>query len=288
MLLVEQTHNTVDRFGFERGVQMIHDAGFDAIDLSLFKMIFDDCEWNAPDWRELAQKRRAWADARGIRFTQAHAPFSFPWANEAQRPVFDARVANSIEIAAILGAGDIVVHPLHYFEYIGNEQKMFDMNVAYYKELAKIGEKCNIRICFENMWRNEPKRGYISHDIGSHPEEFNALIDAVGSPYVVGCLDIGHVSLTGGEPEDAIRAIGHDRLKALHVHDNFYKKDDHQLPGTGMMNWDAIMQALKDIDYDGKFTYECDRFLMPFPDDYVPEVLKFMEQTGRYLLKKIS
>jgi sugar phosphate isomerase/epimerase len=34
--------------------------------------------------------------------------------------------------------------------------------------------------------------------------------------------------------------------------------EKHWLPGKGVLNWPALMQALREIDYKGPFTYECD------------------------------
>jgi sugar phosphate isomerase/epimerase len=54
-------------------------------------------------------------------------------------------------------------------------------------------------------------------------------------------------------------------LHALHVHDNDYIDDRHTLPGLGRMDWEEIMKALAEIDYDGDFTYEADNFLVNIP-----------------------
>jgi sugar phosphate isomerase/epimerase len=92
----------------------------------------------------------------------------------------------------------------------------------------------------------------------------------------------------GEEAQDAIRILGHDRLKALHVHDNNYKEDTHTLPGLMMMNWDEITRALADIDYSGEFTYEADTFLKNFDNAFKPEAVRFMVKRGRDLIAKIE
>ena len=84
--------------------------------------------------------------------------------------------------------------------------------------------------------------------------------------------------------------LGHDRLSALHVHDNDYKNDTHTLPYYGKMNWDEITKALSDIKYKGRFTYEAAVFLKPLPheEEAVLAGLKYMEAIGRFLIKKIE
>ena len=49
---------------------------------------------------------------------------------------------------------------------------------------------------------------------------------------------------------------GKDLLAALHVHDNFGIKDEHNIPGNGIIDWDGFVKALVDIGYDGVFSLE--------------------------------
>ena len=77
MLISTQTGHSVARFGFEKGVQTLKDAGYDCLDLSLFEMIQDDSAYIAGDWRKTVEERKAFCDANGIVFNQTHAPFSF-------------------------------------------------------------------------------------------------------------------------------------------------------------------------------------------------------------------
>ena len=106
--------------------------------------------------------------------------------------------------------------------------------------------------------------------------------------HFVACLDLGHCGVIGEEAQNVIRALGHDRLKALHVYDNDYTKDQHTLPGLGKMDWEEIMKALAEIHYDGEFTYEADRFLMNMPPVMMPKAAAFMVEMGRYLIGRFE
>ncbi len=289
MLLSTQTGYMVDTFGFEEGTKKLQRAGYDALDLSLFQMKNDASPYVNDGWREHTEAQRRFADEHGIAFNQAHAPFSFRWDDEhVRRDVAQPRVIRSLEIAAMMGAEIIIVHPLHYCVYKGHEREMHELNIDYYRSMIPYCREFGIKIAVENMWQTDPKRRCCSHDVASHAEEFARIIDELDSEYIVACLDLGHCGLVGEEAEDAIRVLGHDRLKALHVHDNNYRNDDHTLPGLGLMNWDAICSSLHDIDYSGVFTYEADRFLKQFPHDYLENAARFMVETGRYLINKIG
>ena len=109
---------------------------------------------------------------------------------------------------------------------------------------------------------------------------------------MVACLDIGHVGLPSGNLEawEFIRILGHDRLQALHVHDNDYTNDQHSLPYSGKIDWAEVTQALGLINYSGDFTYECllGRMYNLSQDEVCSSVLKYAEQIGRHLIKRIE
>lgn len=289
MLISTQTGVAVGRLGFEQGVLMLKNAGYDCLDLSLFDMIRDDSTYIAGDWRKTVEERKAFCDANGIVFNQSHAPFAFAWADENIREnIAHPRVLQSLEISAMMGVKIVVVHPLHWMQYLGHEDEINELNIKYYKSLAPIAKDLGIKIALENMWQKEVKRKCICTDVAGFAKDHAALIDAIDSEYVVACLDVGHCSLVGEEAEDTIRILGHDRLKSVHLHDNDYQGDRHTLPGLGQMNWDNIMKAFDDIKYDGEFTYEADAFLKGFSTDYLPKAVEFMVQTAKYLVSKTS
>ena len=289
MLISTQTGHSVGRFGFEKGVQTLKDAGYDCLDLSLFEMIRDDSAYVAGDWRALVKERKAYCDANGIIFNQSHAPFSFAWADENIREnIAKPRVEQSIEVSAMMGVKIEVVHPLHWMPYLGHEKEAFDLNVAYYKSLIPLARHYGVKIALENMWQKEVKRKCVGTDVAGFAKDHAALIDAIDSEWVVACLDVGHCSLVGEEAEDTIRILGHDRLKSVHLHDNDYQGDRHTIPGLGQMNWENIMKALDDIKYDGEFTYEADAFLKGFEDGFYSKAVEFMVAKAKYLVAKTS
>ena len=67
-------------------------------------------------------------------------------------------------------------------------------------------------------------------------------------------FDTNHL-LGGRKPEDFAREIG-DKIVSLHVSDYDGIDEKHWLPGEGIVDWVALMDALDDIGYDGPFLYE--------------------------------
>ncbi len=296
MKLATQTSCCSSYFGNKKAISIIQEAGFDSVDFSMFCMSSEDSVLNTDEYKNFAKDLKKYADEIGIIFTQAHAPFSFTiskgedyFLNMAKQ-----KIIRAFEIASILEIPVMVVHPLQFRPYYKKKNRKYfnELNVKYYEDYLYYCEKYGVKIACENIWqtKGKGKREHIISGACSDPLEFNKLIDTVNSKYFVGCLDIGHCGLTGRNAADCIRTIGHDRLKALHVHDNDNISDLHYPPGYGKTDWDEVAKALAEIDYDGNITFEADEFLIPFEND--PEnalqATKVMEKIGRNLINKIE
>jgi D-psicose/D-tagatose/L-ribulose 3-epimerase len=76
------------------------------------------------------------------------------------------------------------------------------------------------------------------------------VIDRVDHPGCQIMLDTFHMNIEEKSLGDAIRAVG-PRLCHFHACEN-----DRGAPGSGNVTWDAVKQALGDIDYDGPVVIE--------------------------------
>lgn len=57
------------------------------------------------------------------------------------------------------------------------------------------------------------------------------------------CFDIGHAHIDSGVAA-SLEAM-HGRIVSTHLHDNHGEKDEHLLPGAGVIDWDAAVKALR-------------------------------------------
>ncbi len=267
-------------------------VGFDLGDVCLCSMVRDDDQFNQSNYRALAEDYRRQIEGEGLFVNQTHAPFRFTeWNDNAFEEVVFPRTVRSLEISALLGAKVAVVHPLHHFVYRGHEEEVFEANMRFYRRLIPYCREYGIMCGIENMYQIDSKRKQTVHDTCSHKEEFVRYIDTLDSEYMVACLDIGHVCLPSqaDEPHDFIRALGHDRLKALHVNDNDYRGDRHDFPYLGKINWDEVTRALAEIDYTGDFTYEVqERTFYTMDKEILPFAAEFAAKIGRHLISKID
>lgn len=288
MLLSTLTQPIMLKTSEKEAVKIIKDAGFDAYDISLFQLTRDENYYfNTDDYLEKAKDLRAYADSLGIVCNQSHAPFPSSVGDPEKDEWIFSKIVKAMEIAATLGAKIIVVHPKQHLRYPEHPDELFEMNVEFYKRLIPYAEKFGIKIAAENMWQMNNGAKSVTDSTCSRAWEFCKYIDAVNSEWLVGCLDIGHVSLVNADIPEFIKTMGNKRLQALHVHDTDYIRDLHTLPFTQKIDYIAVCKALKEIDYKGDFTFETDAYYNGFPVDFYPEATEFMCKVGRRLIKEI-
>ena len=269
-------------FSWEETIKCIADAGFDYVDFSFCDL--DRTSWEEGVWKkEDFEKLREYADSYHISFNQAHAPFPSSVGDEERDAEIFESIVRAMECAAVLGVKHIIVHPKHHLPYKGNEETLRKMNYEFYRSLIPYCEKYQIKVAIENMWQKDKLRKCIVKSTCGDSAEHVQYVDMLNSPWFVACLDIGHAALIGDDIPGVIKMLGHDRLKCLHVHDVDYVRDNHTLPGMQKIDFGPIIQALKDIQYDGEFTLEADNFLLGFEKEFVPVAARFMAERARFL-----
>lgn len=277
MKLSVETYTLSKNFGDFKAIEIIKNAGFDAIDYSFF---YEKEEVLIGEFREYAKKVKAHLDKVGLECNQAHAPFSLRY--EMEKEDIKERyeyILRSIEFASILGAKNIVVHALTVPYGVDFEK----VNLEFYKSFIPYLEKFNVSLSVENLFTRDTKRKRILGKLGS-PEELNKMVEQINSPFVNACVDVGHASLTGFEPEIFIENMNPEYLQALHIQDTDYLEDKHLLPYLGELNWENIMKALKKVEYKGELTFEIVKYLEKVPEEMLPSALEFANKIGRYLI----
>lgn len=281
------------RYGWEGGMAAAKKAGFDCVDIDLGPMTNPDHIFNQDDACEAEAARiKKMAEDAGLTINQTHTPFTFKGWNdpETYENFIIPTIKRSVKISGLLGAEVAVVHPLHHFLYKGHEEEIFQTNMEFYRSLIPICEEYNVKVGIENMFQVDPRRKHIVFDTCATIPEFTRYIDTLNSKYMVACVDTGHIGLPVRDDEvwDVIRALGHDRVHSLHVHDNDYRNDLHQVPYRGLIDWNEVTKALGEIDYDGVFTYESGIITGTMDDEMAEIALKYMADVGRHLCDLID
>lgn len=280
---LDQIAPALGKDGKLKGIELLAEAGFPAIDLTLYQ----DIEYAiADDWKNTAKLFKDTAASHGVVFNQAHAPICDA---ERYKNVMIPLLPKIFEFSAAIGAEQIVVHPIQMIPYEGNEEKLFEINMELFRSLAPHAKACGIKIGLENMWQPRALTGVPVDDVCADPREMIRYYEELNDPDAFTCcLDIGHIDICGRDPADVIRTIGHDRLGAIHVHDVDHMHDLHTIPGCGKLNWDSICRALADIKYQGEFTLEADCFLAQYEHPLRPAAATFMAEVAKHLVNKIE
>ncbi|MBR5527646.1 MAG: sugar phosphate isomerase/epimerase [Clostridia bacterium] len=287
MILSVETHPLLERYGDRKAIELIANAGFDAIDYSQFALRTDESHpVLSANYEKYAHELKTFANGKGVYFNQSHAPFpSFLESDTKYSETIFERIKRSIEFAALLGAKQICVHPI---TFPNNEDRELEFNLEFYNKLIPCAKQFGIKIGVENMfWRDTTARALRPGACGTS-QRMIKLFDMLDPRYFTCLLDIGHSGLVGEKPENFIKALGHDRLGALHVHDNDHKNDMHTIPFSQSIEWKDVTEALADIEYAGDFTFETSLFPGRYPDEFVPEAMSFLCKTGRLLISMIE
>lgn len=304
MKISVQTDAACNVLGIEEGMKAIREAGFEIIDFSALcgHYTWEDaqaekrCEFFDDD-EKLAALMKEYADAAekyGVEFGQFHAPFPAyyprkPAATEIAREM----IRKSIELCGKAGCPYIIVHPCFdgsaRFPSLTKEQE-YQINIEFYSSLIPLLKKYNVVCCLENMWGQDWKSKKIYFGSCSDMREACRYIDELnaiaGEKRFGFCLDIGHLLLLGLDPCYAIEELG-DRLVTLHVHDNDGNGDDHTLPYLGVCNWERVIKGLRKVGYKGTFNMETLGFNQKFPKELIPDALKMIGATAKYLRDRV-
>jgi len=170
----------------------------------------------------------------------------------------------SLQLAKALGADTTLFIPCTVTPELPYELA-YQKSLAVMKQLMPAAEKAGVSVAVEYVWN----KFLLS------PLEYRDFLDAVGSPFARAYFDVGNVMLTSF-PDQWIRILG-SRISAVHFKD--FRCSVGTLAGfvdllEGDVPWDAVMQALRAIKYDGAVTAE---MMPPYP--YHPK--RLIEATSR-------
>lgn len=145
------------------------------------------------------------------------------------------RYINDINICKNNGIDLVIIHPTRKYDDPGVSK----IGIERVKKLVEYGEKIGVRIAFENVELEK----YLS-----------SINDNIQSDNLGICFDIGHCNLFFGGEIDTDKYK--NRVFAIHLHDNFKEKDDHNLPFDGTVDWDRAIKQLKELNYNSYITVE--------------------------------
>ncbi len=178
-----------------------------------------------------------------------------------------------IDLFEAIGIKRGVLHP-DWFAKGESRREMLDENIKALLKLKAYIEGKDFMICLENM-----------PGISDSIEDLMYMLDVLDSPQFGICLDTGHLNIAEDKDQRRFILTAGSRLKALHVHNNDGTADQHVMPyGRGDIDFDAVVQALREVDYDGIFNYEIPWECIRCPLVLRNEKLKFIKKAHAYMM----
>jgi sugar phosphate isomerase/epimerase len=231
---------------------LVHIAahGFDAIEVFATRSHFDYTDPAAIDG--LAE----WLSDTGLELHSMHAPafealrggqwvgaFSNASGDESRRRAAIAEAEAALRVAERVPYRYLVVHvgvPANG-AHVDNQREAAHRSI---EELAALAARHGVGVALEVIPNALSSAAALAHLIEEQIEGADLGV----------CLDYGHAHLMGDLGE-AIEALsGH--IWTTHVHDNRGQRDDHLVPFSGSIDWDAAMMETQKIGYEGPLMFE--------------------------------
>ncbi|MBT9775715.1 TIM barrel protein [Clostridium sp. MCC353] len=264
-----------ERIPMEEALAFFADTGFEAVDINFSAVIREGELDHEPvldgeNWRERIQGLKTLAQELGLVISHSHAPFQFRYGDKEDPDYGFCRemMLRSIEATSILGAEYIVVHPV----VSGDKKKtLVRESIEALAEYVEYGREFGIKLAVENM-------------SCTGVEE---LLEIAGGVSGAVCLDSGHANIYGMDLYQAVLELK-DRLKVLHLHDNFGKLgegvhcDKHLPPFFGTIDWEMFVKGLREAGYQGTFNYEVN--VSRIPEEAREGMARCLVSTARALL----
>lgn len=240
-----------------KGVRIMYKIGLSTCGKAINRQLFEQYRKNGITAMEISLAAKDYADIdykelkksseeTGVDLWSYHLPFEpFEELDISNKELCKTTIRYFEELikkASEIGIKRFIVHPSG--EPIENGERAERIKCA--KEslftLAEIAKKNGAIIAVEDLPRS---------CIGKNSDEISELVSV--SDDLAVCFDTNH--LLGENPIDFIRKLG-KRIITTHISDYDFVNERHWLPGEGKLDWNAVLEAFKDIGYDGIWLYE--------------------------------
>jgi len=282
-------------YGDRRALEIAAEIGADAVDFS-FLMNDYRKEGNifSKSDEEISEYFRAlgeYATTLGLEIAQTHGRI------EGFKNVLDAD--NALEknarldclATSAIGARYCVMHTVTTI-FLGPDaapELMHRLNFDMYRRILPYAVKYGVIIATETF--GDASKFNCCDFFGNMSEFIKgydniATLEEYADNFCV-CLDTGHTNKAtrfNGNPSvpEAVRMLG-TRIKCLHLNDNDTFVDQHKIPMTGTVDWNATFDALDTIGYDG--IYNMELALVCFGSGFEIEEAAFAVKVMKKMLK---
>ena len=227
-------------------VKDLRDNGIRFIEFGICSVKIDD---DPVETKALFEEKYALLQEHGIEVLSVHLPFGPTWEmcvlDDAIRERAMARYLELIGLCSFMQPKRFVLHP-GYPRVPKAERPQRIANFR--KNLVKlVAAAAPAKIAVENMPQD---------CLGNTAKELVSLVEGIEGTCL--CCDMNHWYQE--DTYDAIPIMA-SRLETVHINDFDGYKERHWLPGEGCLDWNRIIDLLREYGYTGPFLYECNHGL---------------------------
>lgn len=218
-------------------------CGFETLEYGISKSLMDK---TPSECRDFMKSVSSTIRKSGLKLWSCHLPFGrdidISIADSAKRRENVENLVKIIRAAKVLKPKCLVIHPS--YEPIKDSEREMRMrnSIQSIGLLNAAAKEIGAVLCVENLPRT---------CIGKNSGEIGRLIASY--PDVMVCFDVNHLL-----EEDVLKfaeAIG-DRIATLHISDYDKVNERHWIPGQGIIDWDALYDAIVSTGYSGPWMFE--------------------------------
>lgn len=179
--------------------------------------------------------------------TTMHAPYADLNPGSPERLVREAtlrRFHQLLDAAEAFRPRVIVLHPGYdRWRFGESKDQWLNHSVNTWREVLERAEGIGCTLAIENVFEEEPST-------------LKALLEAVNSPRLRHCFDVGHWNLfIKVSMEEWFAQLG-PWIAEAHIHDNFGAKDDHNAIGDGNIDFGLFFRLMEQYVPDAAWTLE--------------------------------
>ena len=150
--------------------------------------------------------------------------------------------------------------------------KYNELGIKRLKQICDYAQKLGIRIAFENT----RKAGYLEY-----------VLDNIKNKNVGVCFDSGHFHCYFKDNFNFKKFK--NKIFCVHLHDNHGTKDEHLLPFDGNLDWNCVIDGLKQANYNGPIILETgysEKYREMGINDFYKLSQERAKQIGKMLIKQ--
>jgi sugar phosphate isomerase/epimerase len=237
------------RYPIEAALQNTGRVGYRAVEIVANRPHLLPEDYSQEDRKQIASLARSLElDIPAVTSFNGTPQWHFAHPKREVRRSTTKHVKESVALAVELGASIVeVVSGVPHIDGVPPERAWAWMTEEL-AECADYAKKHGVKIGLE------PEPG----NVVSTTREAMLMSSEIASQGLGILLDTGHLNVVKEEIPNSI-ASARDRLIHVHVNDNNGETDQHLVPGDGMIDFRAVLEALHRIGYDKYLTIELEQ-----------------------------